>query len=64
MAEDNDLNDPEDAYDATDTPREKLRNFVRRIEWLSDHPEVTVAFVRDRIERLREDLVSLLNETD
>ena len=61
--EDNDLTDPEDSYDAGDTPREKLRNFVRRLEWLDEHPDLTIIAVRDRIERLREDLVTLLNET-
>jgi hypothetical protein len=61
---DTDLNDPEDSYDATDTVREKLRNFVRRIEWLDEHPDLTIMAVRDRLDRLREDLVTLLNETD
>lgn len=61
---DNDLNDPEDAYDATDPPRERLRNFVRRLVWIREHlddlddPRIDL----DRFDRLRDDLETLRNE--
>ena len=72
MAEDNDLTDPEDAFDASDPPRERLRNFVRRLDWLNDHVsghawdddhvDVVRYRISDRLERLREDLVALRDE--
>ena len=58
---DNDLNDPEDAYDASDPPRERLRNFVRRVLWIRDHladlddPRIDL----DRLDRLIDDLNTL-----
>jgi hypothetical protein len=61
--EDNDLNDPEDAYDITDPPRERLRNFVRRLDWLMDHVDLSTS-LNNRFERLREDLVALRDEMD
>ncbi len=62
MTEDNDLNDPEDAYDAGDSIRERLRNFVRRIDWLNDHPAISIVAARERIERLREDLQKMVED--
>lgn len=62
MAEDNDLTDPEDAYDATDPPRERLRNFVRRVQWLADH--IDEHDLRLRVLRLRDDLNTLRDETE
>lgn len=61
MTDDNDLTDPEDAFDASDTPRERLRNFVRRIDWLVDHLDLDISF-SGRFERLREDIVALRDE--
>ena len=61
--EDTDLTDPEDAYDATDEPREKLRNFIRRIEWLVDHLNLDRAAIGDRLVRLRDDIHTLRDET-
>lgn len=61
--EDNDLNDPEDAYDLSDPPRERLRNFVRRLDWLMDHIDLSTS-LNNRFERLREDLVALRDEMD
>jgi hypothetical protein len=54
MAEDNDLNDPEDAYDVSDAIRVKVLNFVHRLEYVIDRldrPDVEA-----RLVRLREDL--------
>ena len=62
---DNDLNDPEDAYDASDPPGERLRNFVRRLTWIRDHladlddPRIDL----DRLDRLRDDITTLRDET-
>ena len=61
MTDDNDLNDPEDAFDATDAPRERLYNFVRRLDWLVDRLDLDVMFA-GRFERLREDIVALRDE--
>lgn len=61
---DTDVGDPEDAFDATDTPRERLRNFVRRLDWIRDHldnlddPRIDL----DRLDRLRADLLTLRAE--
>jgi len=57
--EDNDLNDPEDAYDASDPPKERLLNFARRLNWLIDRDET----FRERLERLRDDIDRLRSET-
>ena len=59
---DTDIGDPEDAYDVSDTPGERLRNFVRRIDWLDEHPNMTIEVARGRIQRMRDDLVTLINE--
>jgi len=56
--EDNDLNDPEDAYDASDPPKERLLNFARRLNWLIDRDET----FRERLERLRDDIDRLRSE--
>jgi hypothetical protein len=62
---DNDLNDPEDAFDATDPPRERLRNFIRRLDWITEHLDLeNNAMLANRFERLREDLVALRDEMD
>jgi hypothetical protein len=63
MPDDNDLNDPEDAYDVTDPPRERLRNFINRLDWLREHLPLDIS-QRGRFERLREDLVALRDETE
>jgi len=66
MPDDNDLTDPEDAYDVTDPPRERLRNFVRRLDWISEHIDYDrdIFGLRGRFERLREDLQALRDETE
>jgi len=56
--EDNDLNDPEDAYDASDPPKERLLNFACRLNWLIDRDET----FRERLERLRDDIDRLRSE--
>lgn len=61
---DTDLNDPEDAFDASDSQRERLRNFVRRLEYVRDHlddlddPRIDL----DRISRLITDIGTLRDE--
>jgi hypothetical protein len=59
MIEDNDLTDPEDAYDASDPPKERLLNFARRLNWLIDRPD---GWYKERLERLRDDLDRLRSE--
>ncbi len=61
MTEDNDLTDPEDAYDASDSPKQRLLNFARRINWLIDRPD---GWYIERLERLRDDLDRLRSELD
>jgi hypothetical protein len=65
--EDNDLNDPEDAFDASDPPRERLRNFVRRVLWIRDHlddlDDPRVQDVLARLDRLIDDLNTLREQT-
>jgi len=60
---DTDIGDPEDAYDITDPPRERLRNFVRRLDWLIDHVDLSTS-LNGRFQRLREDMVALRDEMD
>ena len=55
---DTDLDDPEDAYDASDPPKERLLNFARRLNWLIDRDET----FRERLERLRDDIDRLRSE--
>ncbi len=59
MPEDNDLNDPEDAYDVSDTVREKVVNFIRRLAYVIDR--LDRADVEARLVRLREDLEEVLD---
>jgi len=62
---DTDLDDPEDAYDASDPPKERLLNFARRLNWILDRrirSEDDPVF--DRLERLRDDIDRLRSETD
>ncbi len=57
---DTDLNDPEDAYDASDPPGERLRNFARRLEFVLERlGTLDLSNVGDRLARLREDLLAL-----
>ena len=58
---DTDVGDPEDAYDVSDSPRERLRNFVRRLDWLTEHLDLDIS-MRGRFERLREDIQALRDE--
>jgi len=72
MIEDNDLNDPEDAYDASDPPKVRLLNFARRLNWLIDHVsghawdneqvDVVRYRINDRLERLRDDIDKLRSQ--
>ena len=59
MIEDNDLNDPEDAFDASDPPKVRLLNFARRLNWLIDRTEGDIAA---RLERLRDDIDKLRSQ--
>jgi hypothetical protein len=59
---DNDLNDPEDAYDATDPPKVRLLNFIRRLRWLDDHVELDLTTFSARLQRLVDDLETLRGE--
>jgi hypothetical protein len=64
---DNDLNDPEDAFDATDPPRERLRNFIRRVLWIRDHlddlDDPRAQDLLARLDRLIDDLNTLREQT-
>jgi hypothetical protein len=74
MIEDNDLNDPEDAYDVSDPPKQRLLNFARRVNylidhvsghaWDNDHVDVVRERISDRLERLRDDLDKLRSQLD
>ena len=59
---DNDLNDPEDAYDASDPPGERLRNFIRRLIWIDEHLDLDRPLLHGRIERLLDDIEVLRHE--
>jgi hypothetical protein len=59
---DNDLNDPEDAYDASDPPGVRLRNFIRRLIWIDEHLDAPL--LSARIERLLDDIEVLRHELD
>lgn len=65
MTEDNDLNDPEDVFDASDPPGERLRNFVRRLTWIGDHLDREApVLLGARLQRLVDDLGDLRDELD
>jgi hypothetical protein len=67
MAVDNDLNDPEDAFDATDPPGVRLLNFVRRLAYIADRMDIDTPArlaVYGRVNRLLDDLVTLRDEVD
>ena len=59
---DTDLNDPEDAFDASDPPRQRLLNFTRRLNWLIDRIDEQDDYVLPRLVRLRDDLDQLRSE--
>jgi hypothetical protein len=62
MAVDNDLNDPEDAYDATDPPGERLLNFIRRLAYIADRLDIDTPprlAIFGRVNRLVDDLDTL-----
>ena len=61
MSEDNDLNDPEDAYDVSDPTKERLLNFARRLNYLIDR---TTGDITARLERLRDDIDKLRSQLD
>jgi hypothetical protein len=58
---DTDLDDPEDAYDVSDPPKQRLLNFARRINWLIDR---TSGDIEARLERLRDDVDKLRSQLD
>jgi hypothetical protein len=60
--EDNDLTDPEDAFDASDSPGEQLRNFIRRIQWIDAHLGGDFD-LHDRLARLMDDIEYLRHRT-
>lgn len=64
LGQDNDLNDPEDAYDASDPPGARLLNFIRRINWIDDHPDLERVLLSERLTRLTDDLEYLRHELD
>ena len=63
---DTDLDDPEDAFDATDPPKVRLLNFARRLNWVIDHlddlDEPRVQDEMQRLERLRDDIDKLRSQ--
>ena len=59
-----DLDDPEDAYDATDTVADRVINFAHRVAWIVDHlPPVFDVAVLDHLRRLCDDLATLAAQT-
>jgi hypothetical protein len=61
---DTDLGDPEDAYDASDPPKERLLNFARRLNYVIDRLDNAPSQGQFglRLERLRDDLDRLRSE--
>jgi hypothetical protein len=47
--------DPDDAWDATDSVLEQLRNISRRVEWIVDHRDDIAA----RVQRITADLATI-----
>ena len=64
---DNDLNDPEDAYDASDPPGTRLENFVHRLTWIAQRLDIDTPprlAILGHVNRLVDDLETLRAELD
>ena len=64
---DTDLDEPEDAYDASDPPRIRLLNFVHRLTWIAQRLDIDTParlVVLGHVNRLVDDLETLRNDLD
>ena len=61
-----DLDDPEDAYDATDPPRVRLVNIVRRVVYVAGRLEVLYPNPEliARLDRIGADVARLADQVD
>lgn len=55
--------DPEDGFDASDTIKQRVTNLVLRVRWIYERlPDSVQSDIRDRLQRLQEDLKIIRDE--